>query len=344
MTDPAPPQYGVRVPSVEPGVDAAAPEPMPTPGWGPAPDAPEPERRRPRGAIVAISLLVVALLAAAAGGVWLFLQLSAVQAHVVDQQEQLEEQQHQIDEQQELIDEKEVFGAAMTGLLDSAARFDGVLTGDVVPWEDYLTLADQAWMSRWNADELAAQTLAVDVAATQLDERWNAAQQHAASNSTGTTYESVIDRLSGGFVASVIDDADLLCDQGDVDVLACVISDDPYLVHFDAAANGAPYMTDEIRTGIAYHEFAHVLQLTNPTQTSDALAGFGGDVEVMADCFALTFLDGWKLDHRVWTSGTQYWDVNVGYGVECSAEQRQAVRDWHASLGVELRPITASMP
>ncbi len=63
-----------------------------------------------------------------------------------------------------------------------------------------------------------------------------------------------------------------------------------------------PWMTDFIQTGIAYHEFAHVLQFTNPEATDAAVAAFGGDVETMADCYSLTYLLGWTLDHTVWVS------------------------------------------
>ena len=63
------------------------------------------------------------------------------------------------------------------------------------------------------------------------------------------------------------------------------------------------------------------------------LEAFGGDSETMADCFALTYLDGWTLDHEIWVSPTQYWDVSIGYGYTCNETQKQAVRDWYASSG-----------
>lgn len=107
----------------------------------------------------------------------------------------------------------------------------------------------------------------------------------------------------------------------------------------DVAREAEPYMTDRIRTGVAYHEFAHVLQFTNPEPTATALEAFGGDAETMADCFALTFLDGWTLDSRVWDSDSSYWDVSIGYGVECDDAQKQVIRDWRASLGVQPRVI-----
>jgi hypothetical protein len=163
-----------------------------------------------------------------------------------------------------------------------------------------------------------------------------AAGTEAATNVSGSTYEAVTDRLGGGFIASVIGDTGSICEA---DAFACVSWDDPYTEHFDAASGSAPYMSDWLRTGVAYHEFAHALQLTNPEPTATALASFGEDIETMADCFALTYLDGWALDHRIWLNRYQYWDISIGYGHTCDDAQRQAIRDWYGQLGFAVRPI-----
>jgi hypothetical protein len=227
----------------------------------------------------------------------------------------------------------------MTSLSDTAAQFDGVLTASVVPWEEYQALAQRGWAHRWDAFKMGVDIEQVDAAQAELESVWNAAQAELASNATGTAYETTIDQLGRGFVRSVVDDK--YCSTGDDGILGCVFDGDPYLVHFEASGNAEPYMTDELRTGIAYHEFAHVLQFTNAEATAAALPAFGDDYEFMADCFALTFLDGWKLDHRVWTSSYEYWDVNIGYGRTCDATQQQAVRDWYAQLGVKREALSS---
>ncbi len=135
----------------------------------------------------------------------------------------------------------------------------------------------------------------------------------------------------------MLEDADTFCNS---DVLACVDSENPLVVHVDAADDGLEYTNDWLRTGIAYHEFAHVLQFTNPEPTEAALVSFDGDVETMADCFALTYLDGWTLHHTIWVSSYQYWEVDVGYGYTCTDAQRQVVRDWYGQLGVHARQIS----
>lgn len=309
--------------------DPAAPVYAGTPVM--AETAPEPpRRRRSRGATVAIWLLSIALLLVLAGGAWLTYQYLEAQELISDQQEELEDQR-------EIIDEKESFGAAMAALMTTTEKFDSALTATIVPWSSYERLAERGWAVRRDADKLAALTEKANAEAAELDAVWTAAQQEASTNASGTTYEAVIDSLGGGFVRSVIDRPD--CGAEEEGVLGCVYGEDPYLVHFDADGNAQPYMTDEIRTGIAYHEFAHVLQFTNPEATETALEAFDDDWETMADCFALTYLPGWSLDHRVWTSDYEYWDVTVGYGVTCSEPQRQVVRDWYSQLGVELQSV-----
>lgn len=268
----------------------------------------------------------------AAGGTiaYFVLELETANTRIIEQNEEIKEQR-------ELIDRKEVFGASLTSLLDTAAQFDGQIVGALVPFDRYETAAVRAWDHRWSSKAMDRDIAALAVLEEELDTLLAAATIEAASNTTGSTYEAVIDRLGSGFVVSLIDDADALCEA---DVLACVSSEDPYTVHFDAADHGLEYMNDTLKTGVAYHEFAHVLQMSNPEPTEKALEAFSGDVETMADCFALTYLDGWKLDHRIWVSSYQYWDVSLGYGHVCDAAQRASVVEWYDSLAFHVVPIS----
>jgi hypothetical protein len=236
-----------------------------------------------------------------------------------------------IDEQEQIIEQKQVFGAAVGDLVDTAAEFDGVLFHDLVPESRIQSLVDRGWSHRWDAEALQRDADAASTVTDELRDILTAAHDLSASgNVSGTTYEATIDSLGRGFVdANVRADADAFCGS---DVLGCVDSDDPYVVHFDATDVGQPYLTDWVQTGVAYHEFAHVLQDTNYAATRRAVVAFDGDFETMADCFALTYLAGWTLDHRIWTSSYQYWDLSVGYGYVCNETQRQAVRDWYESL------------
>ena len=291
---------------------------------------PAPKRRRPVGLIVTVSLLGVLLATAIAAFVWYFLKLQDANATI-------REQQHELEEQRELIDKKETFGAAMEGLLDEVGRYEGVPLASVIPWDRYELFASQAWARRWDATGVDASIDSVEKARQELVTQREAAEQQAASNASGSAYEAALDSLGSGYVTWVREDADTLCQS---DVLACVTSDNPLVVHVDAADDDLEYTNDWLRTGIAYHEFAHVLQFTNPEPTEAALPSFDGDVETMADCFALTYLDGWTLHHTIWVSSYQYWEVDIGYGYTCTEAQRQVVRDWFGQLGVHPRQIS----
>lgn len=278
---------------------------------------------------IAIILLGLALASAIVAIVLVLLQLEEARA-------ELERRQEIIREQEEIIDRKEIFGAAAEELLRVAAAFEGNRLGALVPFDQYETDIRAAWHHRWKPDALDRDTETLKAATAELEALLEKAAAEAAGNTTGSTYEEVIDRLGGGFVTSVFADARTSCSG---EALACVSSDDPFTVHFDRAENGKPWMTDWIRTGIAYHEYAHVLQFANPEPTDTALAAFDGDHETMADCFALTYLDGWTLDHRVWIGSTRYWDVSIGYGQSCTSAQEQALRSWYDALPFVLRPI-----
>lgn len=296
----------------------------------PPAEGPPPESQAPRPRRLAVVLLSVILALALGAVAFLVVQLVSANSRI-------DEQNHELDEQRELIEKKETFGAAMASLLDTASAFEGSLMSSLVPWDSYESTARLAWSHRWSAGSIDADTRHIESEEAKLQALLAEAATEAGSNSSGTAYESVIDELGAGHVATVIDDADTLCEA---DVLACVVSDDPFAVHFDAADTALPYMNDWLRTGLSYHEFAHVLQMTNPVPTETALDAFGGDPETMADCFALTFLPGWTLDHRVWVSSYEYWDVSIGYGYTCDETQAQAVRDWYGQLGVHPRPIS----
>lgn len=313
-----------------PAVDAAAEDSPSAESTAADPDDESTPPKRRRGGRVAIILLSVVLALVVGGLAYAIVQIDSLTSRI-------NEQDRKIDEQEELIEKKETFGAAMAELMNTAAKFDGLRMGELLPSALIQSQAEIGWKHRWDAEALDRDTGAVESRIADLEATLSAAAAEASTNVSGTSYEAAIDSLGSGFVVSALDNPDALCES---DVLGCVMGDDPYTVHFDANDLNRPFMTDFIDTGLAYHEFAHVLQMTNPKETKVALEAFGGDSETMADCFALTYLPGWTLDHTVWTSDVEYWEVSIGYGYTCNEGQRQAIRDWHDQLAISVEPVT----
>ena len=292
---------------------------------------PAPKKRRRIGWIIAVILLALALIAT---GVILALSLIRLQ----QAGNLIEDQKQEIEEQQELIEKKETFGAAAAELMATAAQFDGVPFGTVVDTYSIDAAIKAGWAHRWNGELVDSDTETLRATNEELAAVYAAAQEQLAGNASGTYYETLTDSLGSGYVTTSLDTADASCED---DVWGCVTGESPFTIHYDNSQTGAePFMTDFLRAGLAYHEYAHVLQFTNPEPTEKAVESFGGDWETMADCYALTFLPGWTLDHTIYVSDFEYWEVSVGYGYTCDANQAQVVRDWVAELGYKYEPIS----
>lgn len=316
-------------PAAAPATALQTPPPMGyTQPFSATPPPAAPKKKRSIGAIITIVLLSLALVAAL---IVLYLYITRLDAA----DKKIQQQDQKIDEQEELIELKETFGAAINSLLDDAREFEGNPIGELVPVWEYEIAATQAWSHRWDADRLRDDIADIDELKADLSDIRAAAASLAGSNATGSTYEAIIDSLGGGYVESLLYSSDTFCGAS----LACVSGSDPYTVHFDSVDYNKEYMTDFLQTGIAYHEFAHVLQFTNEEATDEAVKHFA-DHETMADCFALTYLDGWKLDHTIYVSAYSYWNVSVGYGYTCTESERQVIRDWYSQLGYQAKPIS----
>lgn len=308
----------------------------------PAPAAPNGEpspparARRPRASVVILSvLLFVVVVAGGLGFFWVVTQLEEARTQIEDQQQKITDQQQRLDEQQEMIDRKEQFGAAMDDLYATVDPLVGLPYSTIVPWNRVENLAESAWNHRRNATRLGQDVEVLKELTAEISGQSAGVAEQAASNASGTAWEATLDSIGRGWVSTVFDDTT----PCGATAMACVTSTDPFTVHVRADTRTDPAMTDWIRTGAAYHEYAHVLQFTNPGPTDAALASFGGDVETMADCYALTFLDGWSLDHEVSIDEYSYYEVSVGYGYTCDASQRQVIRDWVGRLGVTRQTV-----
>ncbi len=250
----------------------------------------------------------------------------------------IDDQKQEIREQEDLIEKKQTFGLAAEDLMATAAQFDALPYATLVDTAKLQELITAGWAHRWNGDLLVSDAERVGAMKDELAGVITAAQGEAAANASGTFFETITDQLGTGYVKTSLDTADATCDQ---DVWGCVGGQDTFTIHYDQSQTASePYMNDWLRTGLAYHEYAHVLQYNNPEQTEAAAASFGGDWETMADCYALTFLPGWTLDHTIYVGAYEYWEVSVGYGYTCDAGQAQVVRDWAASLGYAYAPIS----
>lgn len=295
----------------------------------------ETPKGRRRGLILVVALVIV-LVGALATGTWLFMQLTDARQQIDEQNNQIDDQRNQIHEQQEQIDKKDSFRAAMASLQKAIAPLAGLPFAGLVPWSDYDEIAADAWAQRRDLAAMDRDIDAVHAATTKIVDMQEAARVQASSNASGSAWEGTLDQLGRGWVTTSLEGVLVSCGS---EALACVISTDPFVVHVNAASGPDGSMTDWIRRGVAYHEFAHVLQYLNPDATNKALPAFNGDWETMADCYALTMLPGWSLEHTVWINAYEYWDVNVGYGYTCNESQRQTIRDWNSQLGIVTRSI-----
>lgn len=325
------------IPFEAPSARAAVPDALdPDPSVAETP-SPAATPRRPRtGVVVLSSVLALALIAAGVGAFWMVSQLNDARTRISDQDERISDQEKKIEEQRELIERKDQFGAAMSRLYENVDPLVGLPYSTLIPWTEYQDLANRAWTHRWNADSLDIDVASANALASDLATRSEKARMQASSNASGTAWEATLDALGRGWVSMAVDEGSTACGA---EALACVSSADPFVVRVAGNTRTDPRMTDWIRTGVAYHEYAHVLQFTNPEATEPALAAFGGDYETMADCYALTFLDGWTLDHEVPIDASSYWEVSVGYGYTCNEGQRQVIRDWTAGLGIAKQPV-----
>lgn len=311
----------------------------PPSGWyvpAPMPVAPKPKSRA--GLIAGLVVFAVLFVAAFSGGFWLFLELTRTQSELEDAEQRIRQQQQHIDEQNEIIDEKQVFGQAMTELMDAVRQLDGAPTASLIPMDDIDRLAQEAWqnrrsvsLSRNHANRAREHTAAMRELREQAD-------AEASVNASGTLAETLLDELGAGFVSMRFGDATAICEQ---EASGCVVGNTPTIVHLDQEVYWAEYYDDWLRTFLTYHEFAHVLQFTNPEATAIAEPAFDDDWEFMADCYALTMTDSWTLDRRVWRNSFSYWDVSIGYGRVCDAEQRDVIRDWLGQVGFIYRPVSS---
>ena len=332
---------GSDTPPVDPAASGTpAPAPETSTGDAPPPDAPTtihveqpaPRPGRRRRWIITVVLLSVALLATGAALTLTLLWLDDTLATV-------DEQGEQIEEQRDLIDKKETFGSAAQELMNTAAQFDGVPFAALVDTRHHQSLIQRGWRHRWDSVALERDIDEIHAATAELADVAAAAKEQASSNESGTFFERTTDALGKGFITTSLNSAIEVCD--DEDALGCVSGEDPMVIHYSSDLfREAPYDSNFLREGVAYHEYAHVLQMTNPETTAEAVKAFDGDWETMADCYALTYLKDWKLDHTIWINSYSYWEISIGYGYTCNSDQRRAIREWVDALGYVHEPIS----
>lgn len=164
----------------------------------------------------------------------------------------------------------------------------------------------------------------------ELEQRIDAAEARS-TNSSGSVTEQLVDDAGAGYI-DIGWDAATACAVSEKEgrTTAGCVSENPVAVHIlpEAKLSG-----DLARRIVVLHELTHLYQRADlddagPNGTSGAerlvqQGLFEGSSEKMADCYALTYLDQWNLSPD---------GISIGYGYVCSAAERQAIRDWAASV------------
>lgn len=150
-------------------------------------------------------------------------------------------------------------------------------------------------------------------------------------NASGSITEGLVDAAGQGFIDIRWDAATACAVSGhEGRTTAGCVSEDPLAVHILPEKQ---LFGDWGARMVVLHELTHLYQRADSDargirETSESLklveqGLFQGSSEKMADCYALTYLNGWTLSNELGT---------VGYGYVCNAEERQAIRRWAADI------------
>ena len=286
--------------------------------------------RSRRAPLVFAVVLGVLLLGALAIGGWLYLLLDEAHGQIRNQHEQLDEQDQQLEEQKEIIDQKETFSAAMVRLQDTMQGVDGLPFATLAEDDRFQELATRGWIHRWHVNAVKTDTKAAEEIIAKLDEvvigcagrsRNEQHRHRLGSNPRPARSRVRIDGDGSG--------RDLLRRPGDG--LRTFRRPVRRSRRRAQRRRAAELRLDPHRSGLPRVRARAAVHQPHPDRRDPPRVRRRS--RRMADCYALTMLDGWTLDHRVWVNAYEYWEVSVGYGYTCNDSERQAIRDWNAQLG-----------
>ncbi|SJN18260.1 hypothetical protein FM104_01720 [Microbacterium esteraromaticum] len=213
------------------------------------------------------------------------------------------------------------------------AELDGNPVAPLVTQQDFMDRVEREAAVE-NISEITARSVAERAREfrQELEDAVTAAESRRG-NSSGTLTEKLVDQAGNGFIDIRWDAATECDDEEPGSTAACVVRGKPLLIHMQAESEAT---SDWERKMVVAHELAHIFQHADARRFEDGKGDadrmiekglFQGSEEKMADCYALTYYDEHTLSQA---------NVTLGYGYVCNASERQAIREWAASINAPM--------
>ncbi|MDQ2662337.1 MAG: hypothetical protein M3Y52_10745 [Actinomycetota bacterium] len=216
-----------------------------------------------------------------------------------------------------------------------SAAFDG---NPVAP-----LILDQLRLAELEAKASASDITVWEAKSIEQNARWMreslepliAAAEQRRVNVSGKLSEAMVDEAANGYIDIVWDAAEHCGPSSgeEYTVTGCAAGGSSPVIHL---LPDSTFSSEWALRMTVIHELAHIYQSADAARFADRVSDahrlveqgmFAGSRESMADCFALTYYGEWVLADGL---------TEVGYGYICNEAERQAIRDWAASLKVPM--------
>lgn len=227
-------------------------------------------------------------------------------------------------------DARAAFDAERARFYELAAQLEGNPVAPLVTRVAEFERLETSIASPNITDAYAAElTQRAQTAREELEQRIADAAARRA-NASGSVTEGIVDEAGAGFI-DIAWDAETACaaSQNGGRFTAGCVSEDPVAVHLapEAQLPGDPGMRV-----VVLHELTHLYQRADSDAHRDGVSAatqlieqgyFQGSSEVMADCYALTYLNLRTLTFE---------NRTMGYGYVCGDDERRVIREWAAQV------------